>query len=210
MMNLKSARIGGWVAGLLVTALLGCGEEEGPSPRTETATKEAARCAMVDATDPEVARSLTGTKLTQLGPPTVRYVDGKKISSQRLLVEESADRSQAGLGESRAPRTLGVVVKSCAGTCTGMNCSAPKGCEPALPGGECTDVRCDRDCTGSCTKTTEYEPDAGTSDAGTSDAGASDAGASDAGASDAGASDAGASDAGASDAGASSFRSSQD
>ena len=196
MKHFKHAGIRGLVAGLFVTMMVGCGDE-GPSPQiTNTATLgEASNCAMVDATDPEVTRSLEGAKLMPLGSPTEQHVDGRKVSTLHFRVE-STPAAQSVAGASVVAMTEGTGTITCAVTCTGKNCGSPEGCVAMHLG--CTAPRCSDHCVGACTKTTVYTPgDAGVSDAGTSDAGASDSGVADAGASDAGASDAGASDAGA-------------
>ncbi|CAM3762949.1 hypothetical protein G4177_13000 [Corallococcus sp. ZKHCc1 1396] len=197
MKTQKHACIRGMVAGLLVTALLGCGDEGASPPETETATRDTAEtCKMIDATEPEVARLLEGAKLTPLGPATVRHVDGQRVSTLRFQVEPTT-LSQSSSGEPVAAMAGGTGTITCTGGCTGKGrCGSPNGCD-AVYGG-CTAVECANDCVGSCMKTTVYTPsDAGVSDAGTADAGASDAGASDSGVADAGASDAGTADAGA-------------
>lgn len=201
MQRQKNAGLRGWVAGLMVAALFGCGDERGAPHGTEAETQQAAtNCRNVDETDPEVARSLEGAKLTPLGPITERHVDGKRISSRRFQVEPAVT-SQAVAGDSVASMAVSHVLVDCTGSCTGgATCDPPEGCEPFANG--CTQLRCrGGDCKGTCAKRSAPEPDAGTSDAGTSDAGTSDAGAADSGVADAGASDAGASDAGAADAG---------
>ncbi|RKH55632.1 hypothetical protein D7W81_35840 [Corallococcus aberystwythensis] len=176
----------------MVAALFGCGDERGAPHGTEAQTQQSeTNCRNVDLTEPEVARSLEGVKLTPLGPITERHVDGKRISSRRFQAEPAVT-SQTVSGEPVAPMAAAQVVVECTGSCTGgPTCDPPEGCE--LFGNGCTPLRCrGYECKGTCAKKSVREPDAGTSDAGTSDAGTSDAGAADSGVADAGTADAGA------------------
>ncbi|MCY1042367.1 hypothetical protein OV208_13665 [Corallococcus sp. bb12-1] len=191
MKTQAKAHIRGLVAGLFITALIGCGDEGGVPPAAGAATQEAsASCKMVDATEPEVARLLQGAKLTPLGPATETHVDGRKISTLRFQVESTV-AAQSNPGGSVASMAAGNGTIICTGGCTGKRCGSPNGCDAVSEG--CTAIDCQNDCDGSCMKTTVYTPtDAGVSDAGTQDAGASDSGIADAGPADAGPADAGA------------------
>ena len=186
MKHFKHAGVRGLVAGLFVATLFGCGDGGLSPPSTSTETLgEASHCAMIDATDPQVTRSLQGAKVMPLGPPTEQHIDGRKVSTLHFRVE-STTASQSLAGASVAPMTEGNGTITCSVTCTGKSCGSPEGCV-AMPLG-CTAAECADHCTGACTKTTVYTPtDAGVSDAGTSDAGASDSGVADAGTADAGA-----------------------
>ena len=186
MKHFMRAGVRGLVAGLFVTMLVGCGDE-GPSPQSTNtaAVGDASNCAMIDATDPAVTRSLEGAKLIPLGPATEQHVDGRKVSTLNFRAE-STTTSQSVAGAPVVAMTEGNGSITCSVTCTGKSCGSPEGCVAMHLG--CTAAQCADHCVGACTKTTVYTPgDGGVSDAGTSDAGASDSGVADAGASDAGA-----------------------
>ncbi|MCP3101490.1 hypothetical protein LZ198_21680 [Myxococcus sp. K15C18031901] len=169
-------RVVGLAVGLSVAALFGCGEDGEASHRRQSVTNEdTVACAMTDATDPVVARRLEGATLTAMGAPTVREVNGKRVSS--LDVRVDFPRASAG---GTAAQGSGRGKVQCSGSCSGAICDPPRGCDPTATG--CTQLYCSVGCNSTCTKTMEYDPDGGT-DAGTADAGSSDAGASDAGAS---------------------------